>query len=149
MSHYLDFKTKITDRDALVKALCHMKTSQGLLTVDKIEVHDKATNLYGYQGDKRNTVANVIIRRNNVGGAANDIGFVKNADGTYSSIISEYDSGYQNDEWQKKLYTYYNFEKAKFECVKKGLSVTEGLTADGRLTLRARFKSTSTNAIHL
>ena len=86
MSEFVECKTKFKDKKALVEALIAMGW-----TANQIEVNEVAQNLYGYQGDKRNQKANIIIRRKNVGGASNDIGFVKKPDGTYEAIISEYD----------------------------------------------------------
>lgn len=57
----------------------------------KSEVHAEATNLRGYAGDTRKQKANVIIRKEVIGGASNDIGFLKKKDGTYDLFISEYD----------------------------------------------------------
>ncbi len=87
------------DRECLVAAL--MKC--GKWTAEQIEVHDTPVNLYGYQGDKRAQVANIVIRRKYVQAAANDIGFVKEEDGTYTAIISEYDSGKYNKAWNDNL----------------------------------------------
>ena len=85
MSAYHTLKTEYRDRDTLVEALKEMGYPE-------VEVHDEATNLYGYHGDKRSQKANVIVRRKYVGSAANDLGFVKTEDGTYEAIVSEYDS---------------------------------------------------------
>lgn len=87
MSHYTKVKTQIKNRACLVKAL------EDLGFKGKIEIYDNPKSLYGYQNDERQQKANVIIRRQDVGGAANDIGFVLREDGTYEAIISEYDTG--------------------------------------------------------
>jgi hypothetical protein len=87
MSHYTKVKTQIKSRACLVKAL------EDLGFEGKIEVHDIAKALVGYGGDTRQQKANVILRRNDVGGASNDIGFVLREDGTYEALISEYDTG--------------------------------------------------------
>jgi hypothetical protein len=96
MSAYHTQKTQYKDRDCLVKAL----NDQGYTTV---EVHEVATNLYGYHGDMRSQKANVIVRRQYVGCAANDLGFVKAEDGTYSAIVSQFDSGKHDAGWFKGL----------------------------------------------
>jgi hypothetical protein len=88
MSEFVECKTKIKDRKALIEALMEMG-----LKKDQIEIHEKAAHLYGYQGDRREEVANVIIRRGAVGGSSNDIGFLKKEDGTYEAIISAFDRG--------------------------------------------------------
>ena len=64
----------------------------------EVKVHmDKAVPLYGYKGDMRSERANIrvpkeIVNRYLGGGASNDIGFVKTADG-FDAIISAYDEG--------------------------------------------------------
>jgi major membrane immunogen (membrane-anchored lipoprotein) len=130
MSHYVDIETEITDQTALVRALerCGFK--------NKIEIHEKAVNLYGYRGDVREQKANVIIRRKYVGTAANDIGFEKLNDGTYKAHISEYDHNQYNKKWQKKLLTLCNVEKAKIECEKYNLQYTEDVDEKQRPRLR-------------
>ena len=88
MSHYSKVSTKIKNRACLVKALVDLG-----FPADKIEVHDIPKSLLGYMNDVRPEKANVILRRHQVGGSSNDIGFVLREDGTFEAIISEYDSG--------------------------------------------------------
>jgi len=57
------------------------------------EVNTKAAHLEGYHGDKRVQTAEIILKRREVGGASNDVGFKKQADGTFTAIISDYDKG--------------------------------------------------------
>jgi hypothetical protein len=46
--------------------------------------------LYGYRGDRRPETAGLVVRREHIGSASNDLGFVRSADG-YFPIISDYD----------------------------------------------------------
>jgi hypothetical protein len=110
-----------------------------VFTRNQIEAHEDPKHLYGYQGDRREQKANVIIRRNNVGGAANDVGFFRDGDGKYNAIISEYDSGHYNKQWLGKLTTFYNVEKSKMELEAKGIEYTETKDDKGRIQLRAKF----------
>jgi hypothetical protein len=119
MSAYHTQKTQYKDRDALVEAL----GEQGYKTV---EVHEVATNLYGYHGDMRSQKANVIVRRQYVGSAANDLGFVKEEDGTYSAIVSSYDSGKHNAEW------YYGLKRAYVERVDIKTAAKQGFKYLGK-----------------
>ena len=145
MSHYSKFKTAFNDEKCLVKALCHLKNRNGtVLRESMIELHDEAVHLYGYQNDQREQVANVIIRRKNVGGAANDVGWVKNAEGSYEAIISEYDSGHYNQAWNTELTMWYNYEKSKDEVTAHGMTYTETQTEDGRMQLKCRFRQHQT-----
>ena len=82
MSHYASCDAKFTDIECLVTALNEM----GLTNV---EVNEKAVVLVDYKGHTRPEKANVVVRRQHVGGAGNDIGF--NTE-TGQAIISEYDS---------------------------------------------------------
>ena len=84
MSHFTKIRSKIVEKDALVKALAD-------LGYRNVEVHEQAQHLYGYMGDKRPQTANVIIRRKDISPDSNDIGFKLMVDGTYQIIISEYD----------------------------------------------------------
>ena len=92
MSKYNRQKSTYNDRDCLVAAL----NEQGYT---EVEVHEEAVNLIGYHGDTRPEKANVIVRRKHIGTAANDLGFVKEADGTFSTIVSDYDSHKHGVEW--------------------------------------------------
>jgi hypothetical protein len=55
VSHFTVLRTRITDVDALVKAL-------GDVGFKKVEVHDVPQHLHGYRGDERQQVAEVIVR---------------------------------------------------------------------------------------
>jgi hypothetical protein len=46
--------------------------------------------LFGYGGDRRPETAALVVRRQYIGAASNDLGFARTADG-YFPIISEYD----------------------------------------------------------
>ena len=93
MSKYHRTTTKFFDRDCLVAAL----NDVGYKTV---EVHDTAANLYGYHGDMRADKANIIVRRNFISSAANDLGFKWNAETkSFDAIVSEYDSGKHDSKW--------------------------------------------------
>ena len=82
----MECRTEFRDPHALVAALveCGFQESQ-------IEIHEQAVPLYGYRGDTRPQQAHIIIRRQHVGSAANDVGWERLPDGTYRSWISEYD----------------------------------------------------------
>ena len=149
MSHFNDFETIIADKEALLRALCRCDSRNGnVFQRNQIEDHNEATNLYGYQSDRRAQKANIIIRRQHVGGAANDLGFVKE-NGTYKAIISDYDSGFYNKQWLGKLTTYYNVEKSKMELEAKNIPYTEILDNKGRIQLRAKFQDTKASRIQV
>lgn len=64
-----------------------------------VEVHQVAQHLTGYHGDRRPEKANIIVRRCYVGSAANDLGFVRKPNGSFSAIVSAYDSGKHDASW--------------------------------------------------
>lgn len=128
MSEYVECETNIKDERALVEALIEMGFEES-----QIERHEQAQPLYGYHGDKRKQKSNVIIRRQHVGGASNDIGFLKKEDGTYEAIISAYDrssggnaakhTGGYNDQWMKNLNQNYTEKLYTREARKLGYKV--------------------------
>ncbi|MEM4250936.1 MAG: DUF1257 domain-containing protein [Candidatus Bathyarchaeia archaeon] len=128
MSHYLNLQTNITDQEALVRALVRLGGVRTSWTRDRVESYNTAESLFGYKGDRRPQRAHVIIRRRHVGPAANDIGFERQADGTFHAHISEFDTsqGYNRD-WLNKLTAYYGVEKAKMELDAKGLKYVESV----------------------
>lgn len=98
MSEYVTYNTRaIRNQEVLLAALAELGWDQG-----KVEVHEQPVALYGYHGDQRPEKAHIVIRRNQTGvGSSNDIGFVRQDDGTYKPIISAYDqtacrAGYGN-----------------------------------------------------
>jgi len=134
MSHYSEVQIEFRDRAALIAAL------ERLGLKGKVEIHQEAKALYGYQGDRREQQGHIIIRREHVGLAANDIGFQRQSDGTYRAWISDFDrkeNGY-NDSWLGRLKQAYGVERAKAEAKKKGYRVTEQKQDDGRIRLICR-----------
>ena len=105
MSHFVECQTEFRDPQALVAALVECG-----FTESQIEIHQDAVPLYGYKGDVRPQKAHVVIRRQHVGQAANDIGWELQTDGTYRAWISEYDRRHRFNESVcnrvKQLYAY-------------------------------------------
>ena len=77
MSHFVECQTEFRDPQALVAAQveCGFEQSQ-------IEVFQEPVPLYGYKGDIRPQKAHIVVRRQHVGQAANDVGWERQADGT-------------------------------------------------------------------
>lgn len=128
MSEFIESKTKMKDRKALIAALIEMGWKE-----TEIEIHDTPAHLYGYQGDKRDEVAHIIIRKHNVGGSSNDIGFRKEEDGTYTPVISKFDrsssgrcaghTGGYNKKWENDLAQKYSVGLAIRQARAKGYEV--------------------------
>jgi hypothetical protein len=130
MSHYSEVEIELRDRAALLAALGRLGFA------GKVEVHDTPQNLYGYEGDRRAQTAHLIIRRQNVGMASNDLGFIRGADGNYRAIISDFDGrhGY-GAAWTGKLKQAYGVEKARAEAKKRGYRIKEETLPGGRVRL--------------
>jgi hypothetical protein len=118
MSQFVVAGSCYRDESCLVQALMRV----GGWTVEQIELHVEPTNLYGYHGDRRADLANVIVRRKFIGAASNDIGFLKQADGTYNVIISEFDRHKFTEGWETRLTDAYNEERVIKECRLMGYS---------------------------
>jgi hypothetical protein len=138
MSHYSEVQIEFRDGAALVAALVRLG-----INPEGIKVHKESQPLYGYQGDKREQRAHIIIRRQYVQAYANDIGFERLMNGTYRVWISDFDRGTDGqgkygDAWLGRLKQAYGVEKAKAEARKKGYRVTEQKQDDGRIRLICR-----------
>ena len=83
MSKYLTFPEIVfKDRRLLLAALAEVGFAD-------VEEGDQIP-LYGYQGDSRPETAEIVVRRQLIGPASNDLGFTRTPDG-YVPIVSEYD----------------------------------------------------------
>lgn len=119
MSHFTSIKTEIKNAQALLKALTDLGFSN-------VEMHKTAQNLYGYQGDIRPETAEVIIRRQYLGSASNDIGFKQQDDGTFKAVISEYDRGYKySQQWLNGLTQRYGYHALMDVVEIEGFNVEE------------------------
>lgn len=134
MSAYAEYETQFKDPEILKQALCEMNWRSGKLSADQIEMHDKPVSLYGYLGDKRADVANVVIRRDNVGSAANDIGFVKTESGNMKAVISSYDSSYYNGQWMTELTKTYSEKYVEQKAKKMGYRIDKK-KVDGKIRM--------------
>ena len=94
MSAYIKYATPMIEEDVLITALCEMGFAR-----EHIEVHENPKVLVGYQGRVRPEMGHIVIRRQHVGTASNDIGFIKE-EGGYRMIISDYDQNRYNTNWR-------------------------------------------------
>lgn len=135
MSEYHAQKTEYKDGAALVEAL----HEQGYKTV---EVHEVAQQLFDYHGRKTTYLdpmgdkANIIVRRHIVGGAANDLGFRKTADGTYEAIVSQFDSHKHNAKWFQGLKRNYVEKVDMKTAAKNGLKFLGRKVVNGKVQLQ-------------
>ena len=96
MSKYQELVTSITDERFLIEALQELGYQPGVCR--------EGRSLRGYLGDERQERAHVIIPREQLDCASNDIGFVRDSSGVYRAIVSEYDRGIGfDDAWLGRL----------------------------------------------
>lgn len=97
MSAYLTLLTPMTDEESLLAALVDLGFDRS-----KVEVHATPVQLVGYEGDRRAQTANIVIRRQHVGGASNDVGFLATPTG-YQALVSDYDHPRFGTGWLTQL----------------------------------------------
>jgi len=129
MSEYNVVKSVFKSKKILVKSLEQIGY--------KPQVHKKASNLYGYQNDKRVQKAHIIIPRDQVGPASNDVGFEKVKD-KYIMHISEYDQG-ANTFKDKELTQIYNEKVIMNEVNENGEYVINSRTVENDGTIRIKL----------
>lgn len=138
MSAYSTNKTIFKEQELLLCALAEMG-----FDASKVEVNTEAKQLYDYHGnathytDKNGDKAEIIIRRQFIGGSSNDIGFKRSADGTYSAIISAFDRGSMgyNNQWLGKLSAAYARNGIVVKAAKQGLRFGGTVKKDGKTQL--------------
>jgi len=92
------------------------------------------TNLYGYHGDKRAQVANVIIRRKQIGSSSNDIGFLFK-DGTCEAIVSDFDRHNYGQPWLTRVTALAGVHAVMQKAAKRGERVYRATDERGRVVL--------------
>lgn len=130
MSEYVCIELEMNDGDCIKAAIQEM----GYV----FEEHEVAQSLNGYQGDERIQKANIVIRRQHMGAASNDAGFLKKPDGNYELIISEFDKrsakGKKLLTELKQVYGKHRFLK---QAKKMGFAVkSQKVDEKGRIKIR-------------
>ena len=133
MSAYQEVTTLITDGSHLLTALKEMGFDP--------KAYETPMPLMGYEGAERPERAHIVIPRNQVGGASNDIGFVKEVDGKYRAIISEFDKRRYNQTWLGKLTASYAEIRAMSIAKSKGYTFLGKQVVDGRVKLQFQVRS--------
>jgi hypothetical protein len=101
MSAYLTLATPMLDAECLILALGDVGFHR-----DLIQVHDQPVPLRGYEGSARAQRAEIVIPRERVGNASNDIGFERTPTG-YRAHVSDYDRARHGEHWMARLQTHY------------------------------------------
>ena len=98
MSKFVQGQLEIKSESALIDALTQIFGKNSVEVTEK----GKTEHLYGYMNDKRTEKADVIVRRSHVdkisGGSSNDLGFIRQENGSLKMIVSEYDKSKSIDE---------------------------------------------------
>ena len=131
MSEYHVVETEFKDQKCLIESLQEMGYHP--------EVHNSPQNLVGYQGDKRQQKANIIIRRREVGSASNDVGFERVANGNFKCHASAYDSPWRTGNKIKKLKQTYS-EKVISKAVRRTskYSMVSRQEKEGKIKIKLR-----------
>ncbi len=96
MSKYQELETTVTEERFLIEALQELGYQP--------DVCSEGRFLIGYRGDERHERAHVIIPRQQLDCASNDIGFARDATGVFRALVSEYDRGIGfDDAWLGRL----------------------------------------------
>jgi len=129
MSHYVECRPGFKDRQALIEALVAAGFDRG-----QIETREEAVPLFGYQGDRRPERAHIVIRREHVGTAANDVGWERLPDGTYRAWISEYDQRHRfKAEMQNRINQEYAYRVIHGQQTRLGRSVRRRELENGEI----------------
>ena len=132
MSQYLNIETQIVSAEHLVKALKDVGFNE-------VEVYQTAQPLRGWLGDRRKNSAEIIIRKEHVGSASNDIGFKWRPQGRFTAIISDFDKNTYNAAWLNRLTQRYAYHVAMDKLQAKGFDLVDEYVQEDQtihLTLR-------------
>jgi len=148
MSHYVEMEVEfeVKNEADLVAAL------EQQFGENSVEIHPEGAALYGWHGDDRSKVSKnssnyappceLIIRRKNVGGASNDVGFKRTPEGTYKSYISEFDNGANfNKVKQDAVAQDYTVRVTERTLVQDGWAVTKQRLDNGAVKVIATEKA--------
>ena len=131
MSKFGTIKTSMKDGKILIEALSVMglKGSKNFI--------GNPQQLEGYEGRFRTERADIIVPRQYVGHASNDLGFRRNpVTGMYEAIISDYDSSRFNARWLQNLQVEYNQADLNVKMKKQGFRlVNTGVKENGNRKL--------------
>ncbi|MBK8259429.1 MAG: DUF1257 domain-containing protein [Polyangiaceae bacterium] len=102
MSAYIEMLTPMVDKRCLLLALADVGFGS-----DKVQAHETALRLTGYEGGARAQTAEIVIGRQHLSGASNDLGFTRSATG-YKLVVSDFDRRAFGAPWLTQLVGRYN-----------------------------------------
>ena len=130
MSKYTTISLQMNDEECIKAALkeCGYKN---------IEVYTEPQTLYGIGGKARPEKAHIIVRRAEVGPAANDLGFLKTKNGKYEMFISEFDKHKLTHGALKNLEQQYGVHRFKKQIKGMGMGIVSQKTDNkGRVKIK-------------
>ena len=130
MSKFLEFQTNLHSMWALRRALIDVGFKP-----EHLLLFDKPEQLRGYHDDLRQEKAHLHIKKEGIGGSSNDIGFVKNKDGTIDAIISDFDKSAYNQIWLNKVTQLHNKHILLNQCKKNNWKITEKTNSKNEIIL--------------
>jgi hypothetical protein len=130
MSVYRQQSTAMNDIDCLEDTLKESKSQSGKMFTP--ERHEPKAQLEGYEGKLRDQKAELILRRKEVGGSSNDMGFERGEDGNFIAHISAYDSRFYGGQWLNDLKANYAVKKALKIARQQGYTHLKTTNAKGK-----------------
>lgn len=149
MSHFCEIEVDF-DVEATQELIEALETQFGK---GNVEYHENGSDLFGYEGANRSKKSpaspdyappcEIVIRRQHVGGAANDVGFKAMPNGKYKGFVSEYDNGHTFTAPKRAAVSTEYCGKVFEKMAKaKGYAKVERFkTADGKTHFKATGKS--------
>lgn len=144
MSHFTEISVDFLQKNEA----CLVSALEEQFGKGNIEVHEKGSALFGFQGDNRAQrgptssdyapPCHLIIRRKHVGGASNDVGYRRTEDGKYVAYISDYDkSANFPAAKQNKVLMEYTAQVSERQLKKQGYTYKRVTEKDGTIKLYA------------
>jgi len=130
MSEYKVVEIDFKDEQVLIDSLKQMGYEP--------RVCDEAIPLEGYQGDKREQKAHIILPRKQVGSASNDVGFERTEDG-FKLHVSQFDRAWRTGNKIIKLKQTYAEKKIRKTVSKKSKYTIKSRTEqEGKIKLKIK-----------
>ena len=147
MSHFTTITTEFKDRECLIQALYEIKNPKTQAPFRNVHSYDSAIHLKGYRGDTRldsvhasqTQTAEIVIKKENISRASNDIGFKRNAQGIYEAIISEFDRAIGfNTQWLNQLQKIYSEKVIYKKAAQLGATVEKKVLSNGKIQFQVK-----------
>jgi hypothetical protein len=136
MSHFSSVKSQIKDLECLLEALKDLGY--------KPQVYEDPTRLRGYRNDLREQRAHVVVPKEQISRLSNDLGFYREADGTYSMVISDYDQAGPLKTFKEQIHVNYATKKVeKLVSKDSRFKIVNRSTEEDRLVITLEANATT------